>query len=79
MAKKTPGYSEAAAEIEEILEKIDASDTVDIDQLAEQVERAADLIRLCSDKLHAAGLRVEKVTETLAEAAAEVEGSDEEE
>ena len=30
LAKKTPGYSEAAAEIEEILEKIDASDTVDI-------------------------------------------------
>ena len=79
MAKKVPGYSEAAAEIEEILETIDASDSVDIDQLAEQVERAADLIRLCWDKLHAAELRVEKVTETLAEATGEVEESGEDE
>lgn len=79
MAKKVPGYSEAAAEIEEILETIDASDSVDIDQLAEQVERAAELIRLCWDKLHAAELRVEKVTETLAEATGEVEESGEDE
>lgn len=77
MAKKVPGYSEAAGEIEEILETIDASDSVDIDQLADQVERAAELIRLCWDKLHAAELRVEKVTETLAEATGEIEESEE--
>ena len=76
LAKKAPSYREAAAEIEEILAKIDAETDVDIDELAGQVERAAELIRLCSDKLRSAESRVEKVTRELAENAGSDETSD---
>ena len=79
LAKKAPSYREAAAEIEEILAKIDAETDVDIDELAGQVERAAELIRLCSDKLRSAESRVEKVTRELAENAGSDETDSEEE
>ena len=38
-----PGYAEAVAELEEILEALEAED-VDVDALAERVRRAAALI-----------------------------------
>ena len=76
MAKKTPTYREAAAEIEEILEAIDEETDVDIDELAGRVERAAELIRFCSEKLRSAESRVEKVTQELAQEAATEETSD---
>ncbi len=71
MTKKTPSYREAAAEIEAILAHLDEDTEVDIEELAVQVERAAELIRLCSEKLRAAELRVEKVTQELAQAGSE--------
>jgi len=74
VSKKTPTYREAAAEIESILARLDEETDVDIDELAARVERAAELIRYCSEKLRAAELRVEKVTRELAGAAPE-EGS----
>ena len=66
MSKKPPTYREAAAEIEAILARLDEQTDVDIDELAARVERAAELIRYCSEKLRAAELRVEKVTRELA-------------
>lgn len=74
MSKKPPTYREAAAEIESILARLDEDTDVDIDELAARVERAAELIKYCSEKLRAAELRVEKVTRELAGTAAE-EGS----
>jgi exodeoxyribonuclease VII small subunit len=71
MSKKTPTYREAAAEIESILARLDEETDVDIDELAARVERAAELIQFCSEKLRAAELRVEKVTRELAGTAAE--------
>jgi exodeoxyribonuclease VII small subunit len=69
--KKAPTYREAAAEIEQILARLDEESDVDIDELTARVERAAELIRFCSEKLRAAELRVDKVTRELAGATSE--------
>jgi len=64
--KKTdPTYGEGAAELETILAEIESGDA-DIDILSEKVERAADLIKLCREKLTKTELRVSKVVEGLA-------------
>jgi len=54
------GYAEALAELEEILGGLEEED-VDVDTLAEQVQRAAELIELCRDRIGVAKLRIEEV------------------
>ena len=54
------GYAEALAELEEILGGLEEED-VDVDTLAEQVQRAAELIELCRERIGAAKLRIEGV------------------
>ena len=54
------GYAEALAELEEILGGLEEED-VDVDTLAEQVRRAAELIELCRERISAAKLRIEEV------------------
>ncbi len=54
------GYSAAAAELEAILGTLDRDD-LDVDQLAGQVERAAELIEFCRARIEAARVNVEKV------------------
>ena len=58
--KKEIGYAEALAELEEILGGLEEED-VDVDTLAEQVQRAAELIELCRERIGAAKLRIEEV------------------
>jgi exodeoxyribonuclease VII small subunit len=48
-----PGYAAALAELEEILDELEA-EAVDIDRLAERVQRAATLIALCRRRILAA-------------------------
>ncbi len=55
-----PSYTEAMAELEEILTSLE-SDRVDVDVIARQVARAAKLIELCRDKIQRAEIEVEKV------------------
>lgn len=50
MGKKNITYSEALAEIEEILEKIENNKS-DIDNLTKDVKRIAELIKYCKSKL----------------------------
>ena len=68
MAKKKSvaelGYAEAIAELEEILETLDRDD-VDVDQLSEHVQRAAELIELCRERIGSAKLRLEEVVGAL--------------
>ena len=54
------GYAEALAELEEIHGGLEEED-VDVDTLAEQVQRAAELIELCRGRIGAAKLRIEEV------------------
>ena len=65
-AKKLPGYKEATDEIDKILQRIDENSEVDVDALADDVERAAELLQLCGEKLKAAEVRVQEVSQRLA-------------
>jgi exodeoxyribonuclease VII small subunit len=58
------GYSEAVAELEQILEQLERPD-VDVDVLARQVQRAAELIRMCRARIAAARIEVETVVTQL--------------
>jgi exodeoxyribonuclease VII small subunit len=62
MKKTTINYSEAVAEIEEILRQIENQE-IDIDELSKKVSRAAELIKACSEKLR----NTEKEIETIFE------------
>ncbi|WP_340114956.1 exodeoxyribonuclease VII small subunit [Maribellus mangrovi] len=60
MATKKISYSEAMAEIEEILEKIE-SEELDVDELAEKVKRVSVLLKTCKDKLTKTNEQVEQI------------------
>ena len=57
-------YAEAVAELEAILEELE-SDDVDVDALAEHVQRASQLIELCRERIGKAKLRIEEVVTQL--------------
>ena len=54
------GYADALGELERILAELEASD-VDVDQLADRMARATELIALCRDRIGAARLRIDQV------------------
>lgn len=58
------GYAAALAELEQILDEIEA-DAVDVDVLAARVKRAATLYRLCRDRITAARLEIEQIVADL--------------
>lgn len=58
------GYAEALEELEEILTRLERSD-VDVDVLAQQVQRAAALITFCRDRIGNARLQIEQVVAEL--------------
>jgi exodeoxyribonuclease VII small subunit len=60
MAKKNLSYSEAIAEIESIVERIENNE-LDIDELAQNVKRVAELIKFCKAKLKSTEEEVEKI------------------
>ena len=63
MEKSKISYAEAIGEVEQILERFN-NEQMDIDEMGKQVKRAAELIRLCKERLH----KVEKeVAEILKE------------
>ena len=55
-------YSEAISELEAILDEL-SNKEVDVDALAAQVERAAELIEYCQAKINKAEMRVNKIVE----------------
>ncbi len=60
MTAPPPGYAEALAELDTILRQLEGSD-VDVDQLAERVARAAELIAVCRDRITTARLKIDEV------------------
>ncbi|HPB44401.1 MAG: exodeoxyribonuclease VII small subunit [Microthrixaceae bacterium] len=58
------GYVDAMAELEAILAELDRPD-VDIDILADRVERASQLVSLCRERLERARLRVTEIVADL--------------
>ncbi len=60
----TPGYAAALAELETILDEIE-DDAVDVDVLAARVKRAAELLRVCRDRITAARVEVTQIVAEL--------------
>jgi len=58
------GYAEALAELEAILMEIE-DDAVDVDVLAARVKRAAELLRICRDRITAAKVEVTQIVAEL--------------
>ncbi len=62
------GFSEAMRELEAILGRIE-SEEVDIDQLAEELGRAAELLELCRGRIRKAEVEVSQIVQGLETAA----------
>lgn len=58
------GYAEALAELENILSELEG-DEVDVDTLAQHVQRASLLIEMCRERIGSARLRIEEVVAQL--------------
>ncbi len=59
-------YSEALSELEQILDRIE-NDEVDLDDLGQQVDRAAQLIQVCRGKIEKAEVQVRRIIDSLDE------------
>ena len=62
MTKEKIRYSEAVNEIESILEKIEGGN-LDVDELAEKVNRVTSLLKICRDRLHLTETRINRILE----------------
>jgi exodeoxyribonuclease VII small subunit len=71
MTEQEIGYAEALAELEGILDELDG-DEVDVDVLGSRVRRAAELLRLCRDRIASARFDVEQVVAELEAETADV-------
>ncbi len=67
-----PGYADALAELEKILDQLE-DDDIDVDVLSSKVERAAVLIRLCRNRIRAAQVNVEEIVAELEDLADDAE------
>ena len=59
-AKKKETYSQAISRLEQIVSQIDNNE-LDIDQLADKIKEANDLIAFCQSKLTKADAEIEKI------------------
>jgi exodeoxyribonuclease VII small subunit len=62
--EETTSFSSALAELEAILRRIDG-DEIDIDRLAEELRRAAELLEVCRTKIRKAEVEVHQIVEQL--------------
>lgn len=63
-------FGEAMAELEEILHRIEGEE-VDVDRLAEELRRAAELLEVCRAKIRKAEVEVTQIVQGLADDASE--------
>ncbi len=66
MTKKKIGYVEAVEEMEEILSLIERNE-LDVDELAEKVQRVSVLLKMCKEKLHKTETEVENILKEIEE------------
>ncbi|MCX6181498.1 MAG: exodeoxyribonuclease VII small subunit [Bacteroidetes bacterium] len=66
MTKKKSGYSDAIQELESIVAKIE-SEEVDVDELAENVKKALQLIKTCNLKLKNTEEEVSRILKEIGE------------
>lgn len=63
MSAKEIKYGKAIEELETILKKIEQEE-VDVDDLAQEVKRAAELIKLCKKKIEKTEMEVNQVVQS---------------
>jgi len=63
-----PSFRDAMDELEGILERIEGEE-IDIDRLAEELRRAAQLLDLCRGKIRKAEVEVTQIVQSLEQAA----------
>ncbi|HEY4377276.1 MAG TPA: exodeoxyribonuclease VII small subunit [Acidimicrobiales bacterium] len=63
-ASEPPGYAAAMEELETIVERLEHDD-LDVDRLASDVARAAELVAICRGRIEAARLQVQQVVDDL--------------
>ena len=61
-----PGFTAAMAELEAILSRIEAEE-IDVDALAAELRRAAELLEVCRAKIRRAEAEVTQIVQQLAE------------
>jgi len=61
MSKLKLTYTEAVAELENILAELENSSEVNMDVIAEKVKRAAFLMQFCKKQLHELDVELEKM------------------
>jgi len=66
MAKKNMTYSEAVTAVEDILRLIETGE-LDVDELAEKVKQASELLKLCKGKLFRTEKEIEKILKEMDE------------
>ncbi|RSK48282.1 exodeoxyribonuclease VII small subunit [Hymenobacter rigui] len=66
MSPQNLTYRQAIEELETILRALE-TDAVDVDDLTARVQRSAELIRLCKQKLRSAESAIDQVFENLEE------------
>ena len=59
-----PKFGEAVSELEEILQRIE-SEEIDIDELAAELKKAAELLELCRSKIRKAEVEVTQIVQSL--------------
>ena len=67
MAKQSITYTEAVAELEQILHELETSKEIDMDKISGNVKRATELLTFCKQQLHVIDKDIEKVLEQLDE------------
>ena len=59
-ADDQPGFAAALQELTALVDELE-SDSMDVDDLTDRVERAAELVNLCRERIDAARFSVEEV------------------
>jgi exodeoxyribonuclease VII small subunit len=67
-------FGEAVTELEEILHRIE-SEEIDIDELAAELKKAAELLELCRSKIRKAEVEVTQIVQSL-DSESEADGRD---
>lgn len=66
MTKEKISYSEAIAQIEEILQQIETGE-LDVDQLAVKVKHVAELLKICRSKLFGTEKEIDRILKEMDE------------
>lgn len=64
MAKKEQTYGEAMQELQDIMYRIE-NEELDVDVLLAEVKKAANLIKLCKEKLYKTNEEIQKILDKI--------------